>query len=159
MLACDASKNVKTLTTIQSQWASAAKDNMLNTKLFTFLFLFTISITSHAETEVERKAGIAGKYWGAVIMAAEFAKTSCGRTANLDDRFTNVQRVVSEIRAKFSASLKSDMDRAFSYSEEQKARAEMRDLLAMMDLNKCEAAKSVIVTTFRTAESNWQAVR
>ena len=129
------------------------------TKFSLFLLIFTISIASHAETEVERKAGVAGKYWGAVIMAAEFAKTSCGRGANLDERYTNVQRVVSEIRTKFSASLKSEMDRAFSYSEEQKARAEMRDLLAMMDLNKCEAAKSVIVTTFRTAESNWRAIK
>ena len=152
-------KSVKIPTTTQSQWASAVKDDMLNTKLFTFLFLLSISIASHAETEVELKAGVAGKYWGAVIMAAEFAKTSCGRTANLDQRYTNVQRVVSEIRTKFSASLKSEMDRAFSYSEEQKARAEMRDLLAMMDLSKCETAKSVILTTFQTAESNWRAVR
>jgi hypothetical protein len=131
----------------------------MNTKLFTFLLFLTASIASHAETEVERKAGIAGKYWGAVIMAAEFAKTSCGRGANLDEHYTNVQRVVSEIRAKFSASLKSDMDRAFSYSEEQKARAEMRDLLAMMDLSKCETAKSMVITLFRTAESNWRAVK
>ena len=131
----------------------------MNTKLFIFLLLFNLSIASHAETEVERKAGIAGKYWGAVIMAAEFAKTSCGRGANLDERYTNVQRVVSEIRAKFPASLKFDMDQAFSYSEEQKARAEMRDLLGTIDSSKCETAKSMVTTTFRTAESNWRAVR
>ena len=151
--------NVEMPTTTQSQWASAAKDDMMNTRLFTLLLILTISITSYAETEVERKAGIAGKYWGAAIMAAEFAKTSCGRGANLDERYTNVQRVVSEIRAKFSASLKSDMDRAFSYSEEQKARAEMRDLLGTIDSSKCETAKSMVTTTFRTAESNWRAVR
>jgi hypothetical protein len=131
---------------------------MIN-KFSLFLLIFTISIASHAETEVERKAGIAGKYWGAVIMVDEFAKTSCGRTANLDERYKNVQRVVSEIRAKFPASLKSEMDQAFSYGEEQKARAEMRDLLAMMDLSKCETAKSMVITLFRTAESNWRAIR
>jgi hypothetical protein len=128
-------------------------------KFSLFLLMLTISIASHAETEVERKAGIAGKYWGAVIMASEFAKTSCGKRANLDQRFTNVQQVVSEIRTKFSASLKSEMDQAFSYGEEQKARAEMRDLLTMMDLSKCETAKSMVITLFRTAESNWRAVK
>ena len=151
--------NVETPTTIQSQWASAAKDDMLNTKLFIFSFLFSFSIASHAETEVERKAGIAGRYWGAVILVGEFAKTSCGRTANLDERFISVQRVVSEIRAKFAVSMKSEMDQGFSYVEEQKVRAEMRDLLATMDLNKCETAKSTIIPMLRTAESNWRAVR
>lgn len=132
---------------------------MLNAKLFTFLLLFTISITAYAETEVERKAGIAGRYWGAVILVGEFAKTPCGRTANLDERFISVQRVVSEIRAKFPVSMKSEMDRGFSYNEEQKVRAEMRDLLATMDLNKCETAKSTIIPMLRTAESNWRDVR
>jgi len=131
----------------------------MNNKFLLFLLISIISITSHAETEVERKAGIAGKYWGAVIMASEFAKTSCGKRANLDERYTNVQRVVSEIRGKFPAALKSEMDQAFSYSEEQKARGEMRELLSMMDLSKCETAKSVILTTFQTAESNWRAVK
>ena len=146
-------------TTIQSQWVSAVKADTVITKFSLFLLMLTISIASHAETEVERKAGVAGKYWGAVIMAAEFAKTSCGRTANLDERFTNVQRVVSEIRAKFPAALKSEMDQAFSYSEEQKARAEMRELLGTIDSHKCETAKSMVTTTFRTAESNWRAIK
>ena len=137
---------------------NAEKANLMKTNVFIFILLFCQSAISNAESNMERKAGIAGKYWGATILADEFSKTPCGRTANLSERYGNVKRAVFEIRAKLPLSMKAEIDQAFSIGEEQKARTEMRELIAMMDLNKCELAKKLIIQKSSEAELNWRDV-
>lgn len=116
-------------------------------------------IMSLAQTDIERKAGIAGEYYGAVILADEFSKTSCGKTAALSSRYTNVALAVSDIKRKFPSSIAKEIDNAFSKTEENSKRKEMRELLGMMKLDKCDLAKSTLQQVFDNAANKWAAVR
>lgn len=124
-------------------------------KLFHFLIVF-ISLTLNAETEVERKGLIAGRYLGAVVLADEFSKTNCGRTANLADNYRNVAKAVLEIKSKSSEVSKKELDVAFSEIEIQKQRQEMRDLISTMKLEKCDEVKKVLLTFFENEAEKWK---
>lgn len=127
-------------------------------KLFHFLIAF-ISLTLNAETEVERKGSIAGRYLGAVVLADEFSKTNCGRTANLVDSYKNVAKAVLEIKSKSSEVSKKELDVAFSEIEIQKQRQEMRELISTMKLEKCDEVKKVLLTFFENEARKWKSIR
>jgi hypothetical protein len=128
-------------------------------KISCFFCCFFLCNASIAQTEIEKRAGIAGEYFGAVILADEFSKTQCGRTASLSSRYTSVPMAVSEIKRKFPSSLAKEIDNAFSKNEENTKRIEMRELLGMMKLEKCDLAKSTLQQIFDKAANKWAAVR
>lgn len=147
------------LTSTQSQWASAVKDDTMNTRLFTFLLILTISITSYAETEMERKAGVAGKYWGAVIMASEFKKTNCGNSIKIDNKWIDVDRASLEIKSRFPESSQIELNQAFSFQKESEYRKRTYLEWSKIPPEKCIGARTLFWTIFDSAVTDWQAIK
>jgi hypothetical protein len=123
------------------------------------LTLLTLSTSLFAQTSLERKAEIAGKYWGAVIMASEFKKTECGKTLSIGKKWTDVDGATREIKSSFPVSVQSDLDQFFSKSQESRYRMEQHSMFSKVTPDKCEAAKNVFWTVFDSAATAWKSVR
>ena len=128
-------------------------------KNLSFTFLAFLHISLLAQTDIERKAGIAGEYWGAVILADEFLKTQCGRNIGLKSIYLSTSTAISEIKSKFPASMSNEINETFSKKEEARQRGEMRQLLNSMNLNKCLEIKTMIDEVYYTKTNNWKGVK
>lgn len=123
------------------------------------LTLLALCTSLYAQPSLERKAEIAGKYWGAIIMASEFKKTECGKTLSIGKKWTDVDGAAREIKSSFPASVQNDLDLMFSKSQESRFRTEQQSMLSKVTPEKCDAAKNVFWTIFDGAATAWKAVR
>ena len=126
---------------------------------YCFLIVVLLSCKVHAATTEEIQGLAAGRYFGAIILASEFSKTQCGKTANLSDKLTNTNKAVDDIKAKVKNVKKSDLEQAFSINEEQRQRKEMKELLATMNLEKCDLAKQTLIPFIEKEIQNWQSIK
>jgi hypothetical protein len=124
-----------------------------------FVVFFFFSFKVGAETAEEMQGSAAGRYYGAIVLASEFSKTPCGKTANLSDELTNTSLAVKTIRERFTKAKSGDADKFFSKSEELKQRQEMRDLLGSMKLDKCDLAKQTLIPFIEKEVKNWKSFR
>jgi hypothetical protein len=150
----NATKQIST----QKQLASAAQVKTCMWKYIFFVIVF-FSFMVGAETTEEMQGSAAGRYYGAIVLASEFSKTSCGKTANLSDQITNTSIAVKEIRDRFTKAKSGDADKFFTKSEELKQRQEMRDLLGSMKLDKCDLAKQTLIPFIEKEVKNWKSFR
>ena len=151
-------KNATKQTTTQKQLESAAKVKTCMWKYFVIVIFF-FSLKVGAETAEEMQGAAAGRYFGAIVLASEFSKTPCGKTANLSDELTNTSLAVKTIRERFNKAKSGDVDKFFSKSEEFKQRQEMRDLLGSMKLEKCELAKKTLIPLIEKEIKAWKTFR
>ena len=124
-----------------------------------FPVLAIVGSQAHAITTEEKQGVAAGRYFGAIILASEFSKTSCGKTANLSERLTNTSLAVDEIKKRFQNIDSKELGKAFSKNEELKQRQEMRDFLGTMELNKCDLAKQTLIPYIEKEIESWKAFR
>ncbi len=118
--------------------------------------LIFVSCNVHALTTEEIQGAVAGRYYGAIILGSEFSKTTCGKTANLNDKLTNTSLAIKEIKDRFIKAKYEDAIKFFSKSEELKQRQEMRDLLGSMKLDKCDLAKQTLIPFIEKEIKNWK---
>ena len=123
------------------------------------LAIALVSSQAYAITTEEKQGVAAGRYFGAIILASEFSKTSCGKTANLSERLTNTSLAVAEIKKKFQNIDSKELGKAFSKNEELKQRQEMRDFLSTMKLDKCDLAKQTLIPFIEKEIESWKAFR
>ena len=124
-----------------------------------FIIIVLLSYNVHAATSEENQGLSAGRYFGAIILASEFSNTQCGKTANLSDKLTNTNKAIEDIKTKFKNVKKSDIEKAFSKNEEQRQRKEMKELLATMNLEKCDLAKQTLIPFIEKEIQNWQSIK
>jgi hypothetical protein len=123
---------------------------------YIFPIFILASSQAHAITTEEKQGEAAGRYFGAIILASEFSKTPCGKTANLGDKLINTNKAIENIKTKFNNIKAGDLEKAFSKSEEQRQRKEMKELLATMNLDNCDLAKKTIIQFIEKEIQNWQ---
>ncbi len=114
------------------------------------------SATTYAQINNEEKAFLAGKYWGAVIMANEFKKTNCGKSINIDKKWTDVNAAKVEIFNNFPTSTHSELQRYFTRQTELSTRNEVNEMWSKIPNNKCEAARNIFWNIFDDAVSKWK---
>jgi hypothetical protein len=114
---------------------------------------------AYAITTEEKQGEAAGRYFGAIVLASEFSKTSCGKTAKLSERLTNTSLAVDEIKKRFQNIDSKELGKAFSKNEELKQRQEMRDFLGTMKLDKCDLAKQTLIPYIEKEIESWKAFR
>jgi len=124
-----------------------------------FIILVLLSNKVHAATTEEIQGAAAGRYYGAIVLASEFSKTACGKTANLSEQLTNTNLAVKEIKNKFINIKSDELEKAFSKSEELKQRQEMRELLGTMKLDKCDLAKQTLIPFIEKEIQSWKLLK
>jgi hypothetical protein len=131
---------------------------MTNNNIILMMAFFTIN-SAHSLPLDDKRGAIAGRFYGAVILASEFTKTSCGKTANFNIKYISVDGAVLEIKSKYSDIPANEIDIAFSKQEEFKQREEMRKLLNSMKLENCDSAKSTLVPFINSEIDKWKNIR
>ncbi len=126
---------------------------------FVMLTSALFSATSYAQISNEEKAFLAGKYWGAVIMANEFKKTNCGKSISIDKKWTDVNAAKVEIFNNFPTSTHSELHQYFTRQTELSTRNEVNEMWAKIPSNKCEAARNIFWNIFDDAVSKWKSAR
>ena len=129
------------------------------TKTIIVAFIAFFHLNLIAQTNIERKAGIAGEYWGAVLLADEFLKTQCGRDIGSKNFYVSTSTALNEIKSKFPASMSNEINETFSKQEEFRQRIEMRQLLNSMKPNKCLDLKAMIDEIYYKKSNNWRGVK
>ncbi len=126
-------------------------------------FIFVLSLimvsTVLSQSENEKRGAIAGRYIGAVVLADEFSKTKCGATANFSDHQLNVGKAISNVKSKFIGVSASELDTAFSTTQIQIIRQEMRELISTFKPEKCEEAKRTLINFVNGEINKWNAFK
>ena len=112
-------------------------------RIYLKLVLAFVCLNVHAQISVEDKAEIAGRYWGAVIMADEFKKTNCGKSISIDKRWTDSNAVKMEILNSFPSSAHAELNQFFTRQRENSTRVETHGMWSKVPSDKCEGAKNL----------------
>jgi hypothetical protein len=132
----------------------------MNSKIFFAMLASALfSATTYAQISNEDKAFLAGKYWGAVIMADEFKKTNCGKNISIDKKWTDVNAAKVEIFNNFPKSTHSELHQYFTRQTELSTRNEVNEMWAKIPNNKCDGARNIFWNIFDDAVSKWKSAR
>lgn len=131
---------------------------MLN-RFFLKIVLAIVSVNVYAQISNEDKAEIAGRYWGAVIMADEFKKTNCGKSISIDKKWTDSNAAKFEILSSFPSSAHAELNQFFTRQRENSMRVETYGMWSKVPSDKCEGARNLFWKLFDDSVTKWKSVK
>jgi len=123
--------------------------------------LFFSSAVSALTTQERDLAWAAGEYYAAILLAREFKKTRCGQIS-IDQKWTDTNRARRELRAKFPAHMKKDIDNDKDWATFEKTMLQnVQKVIDSLNSPKfrnvdCKQIQGVFWESFNTAVTRWE---
>lgn len=131
----------------------------MSNRFFLKIVLAIVCVNVYAQISNEDKAEIAGRYWGAVIMADEFKKTNCGKSISIDKKWTDSNAAKLEILSSFPSSAHAELNQFFTRQRENSMRVETYGMWSKVPSDKCEGARNLFWKLFDDSVTKWKSVK
>ena len=120
---------------------------------------FFIVSNSYSLSNNEVKAEVAGAYWSTVIMASEFKNSYCGKSLNLDKKYTDVTAAKIEIFNSFPKSVHAELNKFLTKEKEMSLRNEFYSWWVKVPNDKCDEAQKLFWKIFDESFNKWKTAK
>ena len=119
-----------------------------------------ISNCCFAQDPYEKKAQVAGAFYGAVIMTDEIKRGRCSGYLEINESWRDVAAAKRDIYSHFPTRYHAELSEFFSAQQEKKLRKEFANMYSSIPTDRCkDLINKVYWPDFDKAVRNWQAIR